>query len=265
MTQPIPPQPQPPPNLADEDLTPLEAAFYGLVMAALAAWLTKVITKVLEPFRLFGLMPSAAGVWATVPDWSARVDGLLSWLNRNAVPEGTERLREEHPDLRIPDLVSTDSFTQAHLARVRNYLMRIPDEVYQLVFAEISEGVNQGEDVRQVADRVQRVLTTTGSENWPSRAKVIAITETNGAANAGWYASAVNAQNELGARLLKEWVTAHDPRVRPSHRRADGQTKPLEQPFIVGGWPLMYPGDKNGPPEEVIGCRCTAVTKEVAR
>jgi uncharacterized protein with gpF-like domain len=218
----------------------------------------------MSPVRLWNAMPDPTVLWATVPYWVAKVRKLVSWLQTEATGAGTDRLRGEHPNLRIPNLLSTDSFTQAHLARVENYLVRIPDEVYQLIFAEVSEGIAEGEGVREVQARVDRVLDTSGSENWRNRARVIAITEVNGAANAGWYASAVNAQRELGVRLNKVWLASHDTKVRPSHREADGQRRPLTEPFLVGGFPLLYPGDKNGPPEEVINCRCAAGTKETS-
>lgn len=53
------------------------------------------------------------------------------------------------------------------------------------------------------------------------------------------------------------WHTAHDSRVRDTHRTMDGQVKPMGQAFVTGsGAHLMYPGDPAGPAAEVIGCRC---------
>jgi hypothetical protein len=57
----------------------------------------------------------------------------------------------------------------------------------------------------------------------------------------------------------KRWVTRHDAKVRETHREAEGDTVPLEQPFYVGGYPLMYPGERGAPPALVINCRCTMV------
>lgn len=53
------------------------------------------------------------------------------------------------------------------------------------------------------------------------------------------------------------WRTAHDKRVRHTHRTMDGQIKPMGQAFVTGsGAHLMYPGDPSGPAAEVINCRC---------
>lgn len=57
----------------------------------------------------------------------------------------------------------------------------------------------------------------------------------------------------------KRWVTRHDAKVRPTHVEAEGDTVPLDEPFIVGGYPLMYPGERGAPPALVINCRCTMV------
>lgn len=60
-------------------------------------------------------------------------------------------------------------------------------------------------------------------------------------------------------QLYKEWSTALDGRERASHRAADGQTVPYDQPFIVQGEELMQPGDRNGSASNVVNCRCAAI------
>lgn len=57
----------------------------------------------------------------------------------------------------------------------------------------------------------------------------------------------------------KRWVTRHDAKVRATHVEAEGDTVPLDQPFYVGGYPLMYPGERGAPPALVINCRCVMV------
>jgi hypothetical protein len=55
-----------------------------------------------------------------------------------------------------------------------------------------------------------------------------------------------------------EWVTMDDSHVRDTHREARGETVPSGQPFEVGGFELLYPGQPVGPPEIWINCRCVA-------
>lgn len=60
---------------------------------------------------------------------------------------------------------------------------------------------------------------------------------------------------------VKTWVNMGDRRVRPTHEAAGGQTVSLQDPFIVGGSFLMFPGDNSlgAPLEEIINCRCSVV------
>lgn len=63
-------------------------------------------------------------------------------------------------------------------------------------------------------------------------------------------------------RATHTWETMKDERVRIAHVSADGQTVPIDEPFIVGGYKLMYPGDtltSNPPADLVINCRCLEI------
>lgn len=57
----------------------------------------------------------------------------------------------------------------------------------------------------------------------------------------------------------KRWVALHDDHTRPTHRAADGQERPLDSAFLVGGYALMVPGDPTAPLSETAGCRCVVV------
>ena len=80
----------------------------------------------------------------------------------------------------------------------------------------------------------------------------IARTETLSATNYG----AQEAIIQSGLKCKKEWVATLDERTRDRHAEMDGETAELDQPFSNG---LMFPGDPDGPPEEIINCRCTEV------
>lgn len=57
-----------------------------------------------------------------------------------------------------------------------------------------------------------------------------------------------------GIHVKKQWLSAHDGRVRDSHAMLDGQIRDLEEKFDNG---LLYPADSSGAPAEVYNCRCT--------
>jgi len=115
------------------------------------------------------------------------------------------------------------------------------------------EGIQEGENIESLKKRVQGVFdgTVRGSA-WRSR--MIARTEVIGSFN---FAS-LQGYQQSGVVTQKEWLTALDERVRQSHRDANGQIRKLDEPFDVGGSPLMFPGDgEHGSMVEVINCRCT--------
>ena len=223
----------------------------GVVASGLKRWLATARDKVMQPWRQYKAMPDPTAIYGTQEQWNSEVDTIMTTIGQismNAWSEATD----------VPP-VSRHAFVVSQLAATQNFLVRIPDETYNLVFAEITEGVNGGESVEQIAQRVDSVLSYTGSENWPGRARTIAQTETTRAYGAGTLAAGMEQSRVSGQLLQKRWDTEHDSRVRASHREVDGQVRDLGYPFYVDGFPLMFPGDPVGPPETVINCRCDLV------
>lgn len=67
----------------------------------------------------------------------------------------------------------------------------------------------------------------------------------------------MGAISEKAARRI--WDSAGDGRVRWSHKRLNGQTVGMDEPFVSpSGARMMYPGDTSlgAPGDEVIMCRC---------
>ena len=59
----------------------------------------------------------------------------------------------------------------------------------------------------------------------------------------------------------KVWVTVGDDRVRQSHVAANGQTQSVNQPFVVMGQLLRFPGDRTlgATASNTINCRCSSL------
>lgn len=233
----------------DQDESRLE----GVVASALRRWLDRARDAVMEPFRRHNIQPDVTAIYGTQPLWNAEVDTILTTIGEISLGAWSQATD-------VPP-VSRHAFVVAYLADVRNLLVRIPDETANLVFAEITDGVNAGESLDQLAARVDRVLSYTGSERWPGRARTIAVTETTRAYGAATMAAGVEQSRVTGRILNKTWRTSHDERVRIGHRDADGQTVPVFMPFQVGGEPLQFPGDPSGAPDNVINCRCDLIIK----
>jgi hypothetical protein len=238
---------------AEPSLTAYEVAFAAAVLAALTAWLASVVTAVLAGFVRFGIAPNLAALWSTVPSWTRAVDALMPDLAAIA------RLgwNQANGDLGTSDPFSPgNTFVQEQLAKTRNLLVRIADEVYRDIGNALNKAVAEGKDVAGQAAAVRSVLDGTGSENWPARARTIAVTEVNRAWGYGVIAHGLTVQQRLQIPILKVWDSRDDTRVRLAHEAADGQVRPVSQPFIVGGEALMSPGDPTGSPSNVINCRC---------
>ena len=228
-----------------------EDRLYGVVSAALRRWLAKARGVVMAPYRLYQMQPDPTAIYATQGDWNDEVDTILTTIGQIAMAAWS--LATDVPP------VSRHAFVQASLAQTENLLVRIPDDTYNLVFAELSDGTNAGESLDQLAARVDRVLTYTDSERWPNRARVIAQTENTRAYGVGTLAAGMEQSRVTGRLLRKRWDTEQDSRVRESHREVDGQVRDLGMPWYVDGFPLLFPGDPMGPPETVINCRCDLV------
>lgn len=231
-----------------------EGRLFGVVSAALRQWLARAKEAVLRPWRDYKMTPDPTGVYQTQAAWNDEVDSIMTVIGQIAQSAWNE----------VSDLppVSRHAFVMSQLAQTQNLLVRLPDEVYNLIFAELTDAANAGESVEQTAQRIDRVLSYTDSERWPNRARVIAITETTRAYGAATVAAGMEQSRLTGRRLSKRWDTERDRRVRDTHKAADGQVVELSGAFMVGGFPLLFPGDPLGPPEEVINCRCEAVIVE---
>ena len=82
------------------------------------------------------------------------------------------------------------------------------------------------------------------------------ITNANRAENKGRQC-VYDVLSTLGVQRNKVWHSQSDERVRADHSAANGQRVPMDQPFIVGGYEMMFPGDRsNAPAEQWYNCRC---------
>lgn len=229
-----------------------EAAIRRSIWSALSAWLVGTARRVLRGAQ----PPDLDAVWARAPAWRTAVDQVVQGQIKKAMGTAYAPLLGEN--------YRWDSrpFVASYLAQVDNRLVRVPDEVYDLVAGQVQQGASLGEGIPKIADRVDDVLSTTQSNRWPNRATVIARTETIGALNAGRHDAFEAFAQEADEELEQLWLATSDSRTRATHRAADGQRVPLGQSFNVGGFELAFPGDPSGPPQEVIQCRCTMLLVE---
>lgn len=117
----------------------------------------------------------------------------------------------------------------------------------------LSEGLEGGESIEQLATRVREVF----KEASVYRSETIATTETNVAVNSGRFIGMEDAGSER-----KSWLSARLESTREDHLKAEKEYWdgiPVGEPFIVGGEAMMYPGDPKGSAGNTINCKCVVV------
>jgi hypothetical protein len=117
----------------------------------------------------------------------------------------------------------------------------------------VTSSIIQGSSTKKMAADLMRRIPDM-SRTSAVRAARTAMTE---AENAGRQAAAEQLADK-GVETTKIWSCTHDSRTRDAHRDADQQEVPYDQPFVVGGEELMFPGDDSmgASPWNVYNCRC---------
>ena len=163
----------------------------------------------------------------------------------------TEQYEDELMDLYL--LMAVDKYDSTVINKAKQFSKYIQETTEKAV-----REANGNENYRNAitnglrvfrADIPKSVLYVFSEE----RAMNIALNETN------WMYNYLNHQNLVEAgHLTHTWVSMKDERVRASHVEADNQTVPINEPFIVNGYRMMFPLDDSmgAPVDEIIWCRC---------
>lgn len=168
----------------------------------------------------------------------ARLDTGFSLYNKDSVA----RLVKDNPKLLPPPGKATSEAIR------RGELKRWNQKQIQSV---MTQGILQGESIQKIS---KRLAVTVGEKNAYSHYRA-ARTMTTSAENAGRLNSYKRAE-DMGIKMGKTWLAAHDNHTRASHREYDGMTIPLKEEFAPN---LMFPGDPDGDPAETYNCRCSLI------
>jgi HK97 family phage portal protein len=112
--------------------------------------------------------------------------------------------------------------------------------------------------------QLEGLLELASTEGW----SVPKLSEELTALYSGFKGVRTNKAFNLGSQWLYEsenvekrgWLSALDARTRTEvfdHVSAHDEEQPMGKPFLRTGEALMYPGDPNGSPGNIINCRCT--------
>lgn len=149
-----------------------------------------------------------------------------------------------------------DPKVQTLIGQFLNRSERINDTTYEKVREILQQAYDEGVGIPEVERRLRDLFESyyrvePGDPDKITRGRRFARTEMNGAVNGASQASWEQAGVEK-----KQWLSTRDSRTRTAHANADGEVVGINEPFIMTGEPLMYPGDSSGSAHNVINCRC---------
>jgi SPP1 gp7 family putative phage head morphogenesis protein len=131
-----------------------------------------------------------------------------------------------------------------YVAREAAWLVtNVSDTTRQTIRDALDAGLTAGEGIPDLRKRIEE-----SGAFAPSRAELIARTETTRVANGSQVESLKEYQKESGNRVRKEWLATKDSRTREAHRAMDGERTDIDGVFSNG---LAAPSEPN--------CRCTLI------
>ncbi len=137
------------------------------------------------------------------------------------------------------------------LERVKGFAGQVAETTSKAILDKIEQ--NQREQGRgNIADHIASVSKVFKDWKDGGRAETVGVTETNGGMNEG----AITLFGHNGV-TKKTWITELDKRVRETHVRVHGETVPITGKFMVNGYAMEAPGDRNAPASETVNCRCS--------
>lgn len=238
---------------AERNMSDLESIYTGMILQA-GREAAAALIKSAE------VTPMTASTWQIPPD------GVLFSFSA-IVEKAAVRLSKIHHRIvkqsAAPVLARAGISYNVHNPLIQSLLdragartgERLGHTVQPMLQKTIEGAFLDGLPVRDAAALIRAQI----AEATPAQAQMLARTDLNSLNNGG----SVAAATQVGV-TYKQWLTAGDDAVRETHAEADGQTVPIDQPFLVGGEELDYPGDPGGSDDEVCNCRCTIIYVDAA-
>ncbi|MFF8716169.1 phage minor head protein [Streptomyces sp. NPDC015184] len=227
---------------------------------AVRAALGEYLSAVRSGLGLDDAVTAAAADDDREPDWDGFPDGSL-WrriVGRRIAPAWRKvfgrSYRRTAPD--APDGAG-DARADDESEQLAERLRQFPRRVWARMRETWRDGIARGESPAELRGRVAELATL---EGWDGTAVTITRTETIGALNSGSMGAALDEQARTRQSWVKTWLATADDRTRAEHRAADGQARPLGEPFQVGADLVQFPGDPRARDFGTIAnCRCSMI------
>lgn len=218
--------------------------------------------------------------------WLERLSGtLITRLTEGQLATAREVLAEGLREGRNPRAVATDlvgrinratqrreggalGLTAPQARSLRNmqeYLDAGDRRYFQLTLRDkrfdrsIKAALDAGKPVGQ--DTILKAARSYSNRLLQHRGEVVAKTETLNTIRGAKHIAFTQGAQQAGlpaTAVEREWSDTGDGREREDHGAADGQRVQGNEPFVVGGELMMYPGDTSfgASGAQTIGCRC---------
>ena len=156
--------------------------------------------------------------------------------------------KDIHGDVPVMKLGKLEKIVDERVFKASEATMqRVNEKILPLIREGVLEGKSTGKIVQSLKKDFQSMTN--------HELMRIARTETQSIYNQSKFESLQQATIPLS----KQWLSSGLSNSRPAHEEANGQTVGVDEPFIVGGEDLMYPGDPSGSASNVINCSCTII------
>ncbi len=181
---------------------------------------------------------------AMVDAGNAKLETLLAKSDIKNVSPEDERFRNA-AEKAVRRITKINAETKAQLR-----------DVLTIAFADGWDVTRLEKEIAKAMKRWTSPPKTVGQ----SRARRIAVTETNISLNTGVFETAMQVTEAGGLELYKSWLQSGKANQRDNHVELDVKTSavpiPMSQPFDNG---LMYPCDPDGDVSEVVNCGCSLI------
>lgn len=246
-------------NWIAKKVEPTEKAFervaYRYLTGAKGRYLNR-LSDILKEARSFHVQETRAINWtsllASAAELRIMTDTIGRFYNDTWILSGNEAiddiyglLEKNRPlDLRFGDR----RLMEREMGRfIRNIDATTRRKLQKLVRRGIEDGLSN--------DDIAKTISDSGAFA-PSRARMIAQTETTSAINQATNEAYRQIEKEEDIKILKQWISSNDDRVREEHQQLDGKIVPASEDFTVGSYSGSAPAGF-GAPEMDINCRCT--------
>lgn len=198
------------------------------------------------------------------------LDGVTRGVNPRETALNIVGRVDRQTGARVGGVIGLTQQGEGWVRSARTYLLQGSDRYFDLTLRDkrfdstVRAAFDAGKPIPR--DVVEKLITRYTSNALRHRGEMVGRTESLLAFNTAEYEStrqviATGAVTE--SDVQREWDSAGDRRVRPTHVQMDGQKRGMNEPFVsVSGARLLHPGDRSlgAPTNETLLCRCRVKT-----